>query len=119
MSATSVAVPLTSSSPCQSYQAGVLAFHAALVEIQRAQHRCIPESRPFGAATALPILLTAFEQHSHGETAAGFWDALACWIARPFEGYGDIVEEWDMLSSLACEEDYERTFSSSCEGANP
>ena len=102
-----------------SYQAGVRAFHAALLEIEHAQHRCIPESLPFGAATALPILRRAFDQHGNGELAAGFWDAFACWIARPFEGRSPVAEGWDALSDLADEEDYERSFGSSCERAAP
>lgn len=102
-----------------SYQAGVRAFQAALLEIEYAQHRCIPESLPFGAATALPILRRAFEQHGDGDLAAGFWDAFACWIARPFEGRLPVAEGWDALSDLADEEDYERSFDSPCERATP
>lgn len=105
-----------------SYQAGALAFRASLVEIERAHGAILAEDNraPFGVANALPILRSAFDLHASSEHAAGFWDAFAYWIAQPFAGcllYS--AEAWSVLHDLADEEDYARTFGSSCEGAAP
>lgn len=98
-----------------SYQAGALAFRASLLEIERAHGTNVAQVQPapFGVATALPILRSAFDLHASGEHAAGFWDALAYWIAQPFDGclLSD-AEGWNVLRDLALEEDYERAFSS-------
>jgi hypothetical protein len=105
-----------------SYQAGALAFRTALVEIERAHGAIVEESNriPFGIANPLPILRSAFDLYASGEHAAGFWDAFADWIAQPFEGcLVDSAETWNVLRDLAREEDYKRTFDSSCERAAP
>ena len=70
------------------------------------------------AYQAAPEAQTANTLHASYQ-AAGFWDAFACWIARPFEGWSPVAEGWDALSDLADEEDYERSFDSPCERATP
>lgn len=101
------------SSPA-SYQAGALAFQAALIEIERAHGVAVlnhEEGCLFGVRCVLPILLTAFDQFASGELAEGFWDAFAYWIAQPIDGCSlPSASNWNVLRDLAREEDIERTY---------
>lgn len=107
-----------------SYQAGALAFRAALVEIERAHGLIVladdGPSSLFGVRNVLPILRSAFDQYASGELAAGFWDAFAYWIAQPIDGCElSSASDWDVLRALAWEEDIERTYGSSAQGTTP
>lgn len=106
-----------------SYQAGALAFRAALIEIERTHGAIIIANEGnalFGVRNVLPILRSAFDQYASGELAAGFWDAFAYWIAQPIDGCElSSASDWDVLRALAWEEDIERTYGSSAQGATP
>lgn len=110
------------SSP-ESYQAGALAFQAALIEIERVHGVAVLNDKEgclFGVRCVLPILLTAFEQFGSGELAEGFWDAFAYWIAQPIDGSSlPSASDWNVLRDLAREEDIERTYGPTAHGATP
>lgn len=107
-----------------SYQAGALAFRAALIEIEREHGLAVladdGPSSLFGVRNVLPILRSTFDQYASGELAAGFWDAFAYWIAQPIDGCSlPSASEWNVLRDLAREEDIERTYGQSVEGVTP
>ncbi len=109
-------------SSAMSYQAGALAFQAAMVEIERA-HSARPMTNEgltsFGVRDVLPILRSVFDQYAGGELAAGFWDAFAYWIAQPFDGCVPSAESWDVIEDLAYEEDFVRMAGGASHGATP
>lgn len=109
------------SSP-MSYQAGALAFQAAMVEIERAHGARLMADEgltSFGVRDVLPILRSAFDQYAGGELAAGFWDAFAYWIAQPFDGCVPLAESWDVIEDLAYEEDFVRRAGTPGQGVTP
>lgn len=107
----------------ESYQAGALAFRAALIEIERTHGAIIianRESALFGVREVLPILRSAFDQYASGELAAGFWDAFAYWIAQPIDGCSvESPTSWNVIRDLAREEDIERTYGPVATGVTP
>lgn len=107
-----------------SYQAGALAFRAALIEIEREHGLAVlandGPSSLFGIRSVLPILRSAFDQYASGELAAGFWDAFAYWIAQSIDGCSlPSASEWNVLRDLAREEGIEGTYGPSAKEATP